>query len=111
MGQPSLEEKQEDSPKISIHAITGAPNPKTMRMVGRIGSKEVVILEDTGSTHNILDPAIVPKAGLTLPPTKTIKVKIANGELILCEGRCDQVELRVQGHIHNRFLCLNTGGL
>lgn len=84
---------------------------KNMRMVGRIGTKEVVILVNTSSTHTFLDLAIVIKAGLTLQPTKTIKVKIANGESIFCEGRCDQVALRVQGHTFTtEFYALTLGG-
>lgn len=84
-GQPTLGENQEDSPEISLHAITRAPNPKTMRIVGRISSKEVVILVDTGSTHNFLDPAIVTKASLPLQHTKTIKAKVANGDSMICD--------------------------
>ena len=52
-------DKEEVEPEISIHALCGSPNPKTMRIVGQIGRKTVVILIDTGSTHNFIDPSIV----------------------------------------------------
>jgi hypothetical protein len=53
-----------ETPKISIHAISGSPSPNTMWIVGIIQQQMVVILEDSGSTHNFLDPAIVSKACL-----------------------------------------------
>jgi hypothetical protein len=33
-------------PEISLHAITGSPNPKTMRLIGTIKSHEITILVD-----------------------------------------------------------------
>jgi hypothetical protein len=41
---------------ISSHAIAGALTPKTMRLIGKIAEKSIVILIDTGSTHSIVDP-------------------------------------------------------
>jgi hypothetical protein len=44
---------------ISLHAITGSNHPKTMRIIRRIGNQRVVILIDSGNTHNFLDSSIV----------------------------------------------------
>ena len=38
------------------------------------------------------------KVGLPLQPTKTVKVKIANGDFLSCDGKCDQAALRMQGY-------------
>lgn len=109
--QPTLIEDQEDSSKISLHAITGTPNPKTMRMIERIESKEVVILVDMGSTYNFLNPAIVTKVGLPLQHNKRIKVKIANEDSMFCDGKCDKVIVRVQGYTFTiGFYTLTLGG-
>jgi hypothetical protein len=41
---------EEEPPAISLHAITGAPDSRTMRVKGSIGSFKVVLLVDRGST-------------------------------------------------------------
>lgn len=80
-------------------------------MVERISSKEVVILVDTGNTRNFLDPAIITKASLPLQHTKIIKVKVANGDSMICDRKCDQVALRVQGYTFTTyFYALTLGG-
>jgi len=53
-----------ETPKISIHAISGSPSPNTMWIVGIIQQQMVVILVDSESTHYFLDPTIVSKACL-----------------------------------------------
>ena len=45
-GQFFLDEELE----ISLNAITGTTNPKTMRIIGVLRNQQVVILIDSGST-------------------------------------------------------------
>jgi predicted aspartyl protease len=58
--------------EISLHAIVGAPAPKTMRLIGSINHLEVVILIDTGSTHSFLDPNVAKKAKLPVHETNVV---------------------------------------
>jgi hypothetical protein len=46
-------------PKISLHAISVLPTPQTMRISGIIKEVRVVLLADTGSTHNFLSTELV----------------------------------------------------
>jgi hypothetical protein len=90
-----------ETPKISIHAILGSPSPNTMRIVGIIQHQMVVILVDSGSIYNFLDPAIVSKARLPTLTSKVIVVnvivvKVANGQLMSGEDTCPAVSIRVQ---------------
>lgn len=45
--------------EISLHALTGSLNPKTMRIKGKISVKWLTILVDTSYAHNFLDPTVV----------------------------------------------------
>ena len=40
---------------ITFYALSGTPTSGTMRVMGRIMHKPLVILIDSGSTHNFVD--------------------------------------------------------
>lgn len=86
-------------PGISIHALLGSPNPKPIRFLGHICGRVVVILVDTGSTHNLMDPSVIQKAHLPFNPTEGLSIKVANGEVVRSEGSCVAVPLHMQGNL------------
>ncbi|KAG7990589.1 hypothetical protein I3843_02G032300, partial [Carya illinoinensis] len=49
---------------ISLHAIAGAPSPKTMTLDGKIGTCLVIVLIDTGSIHSFIDANVARRAKL-----------------------------------------------
>jgi hypothetical protein len=98
-------------PEISLYAISGSLSPKTMRLVGKLKNQLVVILIDSGSTHNFIDPAVAKKARLPCITTTLIQVKVANGAQLNSEGRCNAVTLKMQGNtITTAFYVLTLGG-
>jgi hypothetical protein len=54
----------EEFPEISLSAITGTPSPKTMRIVGFIRFHRVIVLIDSGSTHNFVDAKLAASLGI-----------------------------------------------
>lgn len=67
-----------------------------MRIKGNMGSQIIVILIDSGSTHNFLDPSVVRKGNIALLEKETVKAKVANGEEISSEGRCPKLNFKLQ---------------
>lgn len=64
---------------ISLHAIAGEPSPKTMRLVGKIGTCSVIVLVDTGSTHSFIDVNVARRANLPVEEGH-LAVQVANGK-------------------------------
>ncbi|NAW49764.1 retroviral-like aspartic protease, partial [Salmonella sp. gx-f5] len=80
-------------------------------MRGSIGGERVLLLVDSGSTHNFLDSSIVRKAKLKVDTTQKLKVQVANGELVTSEGACTATTLRLQGNqFTTSFYLLTLGG-
>jgi hypothetical protein len=87
---------EEENPGISLHAITGNKHPNTMRLIRWIGSHKIIVLVDSGSTHNFLDSSISKKLNVSISREQKIKVKVANGEEVVSEGKCMQLEVQPQ---------------
>jgi len=49
-----LSDPLELEPVISINALTGFSAPQTLNIIGYIKHRKVIILVDSGSTHNII---------------------------------------------------------
>ena len=65
-----------------------------MRIWGRINHHDMVILIDSGSTHNFLDEALWKLLKL---PISTHEVRVANGDVLSTKGACNEVQIKLQG--------------
>jgi hypothetical protein len=98
-------------PEISLHAIAGSVSPTTMRLVGLLRNQRVVILLDSGSTRNFLDPALLQVVPLPVDVGVTLNVRIVNGATVVSEGVCQFVSLKIQGHhFSTNFYLIPLGG-
>ncbi|KAF5450607.1 hypothetical protein F2P56_030941, partial [Juglans regia] len=104
-------EVETEVPEISFHAIAGCISPRTMRVHGKIKNCSVIVLVDTGSTHNFLDPMIARKVGLAVKQGGQITVRVANGDSMNGEGLVQQLQFQMQGHnFTTDFFLLPLGG-
>ena len=50
-----MEEMEEVGPiGISLNSIVGITNPKTMKLLGKIGLNELIVMIDPGATNNFI---------------------------------------------------------
>lgn len=71
-----------------------APTPQKMKITGRLSKLAVVVLVDSRSTRNFLDPNTAHKAGLSVIKEGRFEVAVENGERIPYLGRCDNVKVK-----------------
>ncbi|GJU29316.1 peroxidase 64 [Tanacetum coccineum] len=77
---------QEDFAEISLHAMFGKTNVTTMKLRGTIGTTEVLILVDGGSTHNFISNSLVRELKMV-----TEFITLGNGDIITCNQLCKDV--------------------
>ncbi|TXG69870.1 hypothetical protein EZV62_004805 [Acer yangbiense] len=101
----------EETPEISLQAMIGSSNPQTMHIRGVIQTKKVVLLVDSGSTHNFLNENVAAKMGLSPTEATRFEVVVANGEKLASKGLCKGVRLVIQGvPMEVDFYLLPLGG-
>lgn len=84
---------QADLAEISFNAILGKSAGTTMKLQGTICNREVLILVDSGSTHNFVAENIVKELKLPVQFVPSFGVQIGNGEVIRCNRVCQNVEV------------------
>jgi hypothetical protein len=85
----------EEFPEISLNALTGTPNPRTMQILGVLRYHQVVILIDFGSIHNFVDTKLAASLVIQPQPQDSIRVQIANGQEVVSPGCSRAVEVKL----------------
>ena len=107
----SAQQGEGDKAVVSLHALVGIDGYQTMRVQGKIKNQVVVILIDTGSTHNFVDVNIARKGGWQLQPLASFNVTVANGEKLKVHDLCANLHVEIQGEmIISDFFVLQLRG-
>ena len=70
--------------------------PETLRFVGTLADRQVVLLVDGGSTHNFIQAELVSQLGLPCQPTLPLRVMVGNGQTLECNSLCSDVTVIIQ---------------
>ena len=79
--EPSLE-KEDMNPTIYCNAVAEITTPQILKIEGHIKKKKVIVLIDSGSTHNFIHCKIAKELNFFLYPTPKCQVMVANGGTI-----------------------------
>lgn len=91
-GEDCKENVDDEAPKmgISLHALHGNTSDTTLRLI---------ILVDSGSTHNFLDIKAARQLGCTMEATTPLKVNVADGFKIESDAKCKNFEWSTRAEI------------
>jgi hypothetical protein len=78
-------------PVISLNSLTGFSAPQTLKLIGYIKNRKVIILVDSGSTHNFIHRRISQEVNCYICVVNNFQIMIANGGSMKCGGRCENV--------------------
>ncbi|GJX58361.1 retrotransposon-related protein [Tanacetum coccineum] len=87
----------QDTPRISLNALSGVNSFQTMRVRGMVGKQPLHILVDSGSTHNFVDVRSAKRLGCKIRPTAPLLVSVANGQDIVSSYECKPFNWSIQG--------------
>ena len=96
---------------ISLNALTGFSAPQTFKLISYIKHRKVIILVDSGSTHNFIHRCISQETHCYIHVVKNFQIMIANGGSMKCGGRCENVYLQIGDyHLKSHMFSIDMGG-
>lgn len=82
-------------PHISLHALAGTSTLNTFRLYDSIAHHRMVILIDSGSTHNFIQSHVTRFLNLCSTPTQALQVIVGNGSTLGCDTTSLSVPLKL----------------
>eukprot|EP00253_Pinus_taeda_P023708 PITA_23708 len=100
------------NPTISFNALAGITTPQTIKIEGQIKKKKVIVLIDSGSTHNFIHCNVAKELNCFLYPTPKCQVMIANARTINCSRKCHNIQLSMGEYVlTSPMLSIPMGGV
>ena len=84
---------------ISCNALDGITTLETIKIEGHINKKKLIVLIDSGSTHNFIHCEIAKELNFFLYPAPECQVMIANVGTINCSGKCHNTKLSMGEYV------------
>jgi hypothetical protein len=96
---------------ISLNVLIGFFAPQTLKLIGYIKHWKVIILVDSGNTHNFIHRCISQETNCYIRVVNKIQIMIANSESMKCGGHCKNVHLQIgQYNMKSHMFAIIMGG-
>ena len=89
------------TPTISCNALVGISTPQTLKIEGYIKKKKVIVLIDSGSTHNFIHYKLAKDLNCFVYLAPEFQVMIADGGTINCLGKCNKINITMREYVTN----------
>ncbi|XP_057429344.1 uncharacterized protein LOC130722592 [Lotus japonicus] len=102
-GELSAETEDEDDAAVdgacSIMRLSSEPiQGQTMKLQGSILGVPILILVDSGATHNFISKRVVETMGWATQATPTMRILLGDGSKTTASGKCEQVSLEIANY-------------
>jgi hypothetical protein len=99
------------TPTISCNALAGISTPQTLKIEGYIKDKKVIVLIDSGSTHNFIHYNLAKYLNWFVYPVPEFQVMITDGRTINCSGKFNKINLTMGEYVMNSpMIAIPMGG-
>lgn len=97
---------------LSLCSAGGLTQPQTMKLRGKVQGETVVILIDSGASHNFISTKLVQRLGLEVDQTVTYKMRLGDGHGKQTQGCCRQLGVQLETYAFTgEFFVFELGGV
>jgi hypothetical protein len=95
---------------LSLNALSGTDSGDSLKIRALVQNQVMLILVDSGSSHNFVSRAFAVRVGLVTIAVKPMHVKVANGHALISSYQVFGVQWLAQGHtFHTDMRVLDLG--
>jgi len=96
---------------ISLNALTGFSTLQTLKLISYIKHRKVIILVDSGRTHNFIHRRIAQETHCYIHAINNFQIMIVNGGSMKCGWHCENVCLQISDyHLKYHIFSIDMGG-
>eukprot|EP00253_Pinus_taeda_P031893 PITA_31893 len=100
-----------EEPVISLHALAGISSPQTLKIKGFFKHHPVVVLIDSGSTHNFIHQRVTEVVHCFVRAVSNFQVQIVDRGTMKCERHYENIKLQMGDyHLKTHMFAINMGG-
>ena len=97
---------------ISCNAFSGISTPQTLKIEGHIKKKKLIVLIDSGSTHNFIHCKVAKELNCFLYQARECQVMVENGGTINFSRKFHNIKLTMGKYVFNSpILSIPMGGV
>jgi hypothetical protein len=96
---------------ISLNSLNVFFAPQTLKLISYIKHRKVIILVDSGSTHNFIHHHIAQETHCYIHAINNFRIMITNGGSMKCGGHCESMHLQMGDyHMKSHMFAIDMGG-
>ncbi|CAJ2649147.1 unnamed protein product [Trifolium pratense] len=110
--EEEVEEEETEAECKFIGVLGNMGEYRTMKIGGKLENIDVVVLIDSGASHNFISPNLATALGLKVKQVTEKKIKLGDGHKVVSKGICENLSLLMGGlEVRVDALVLELGGL
>ena len=90
--------------QLSLHSIEVFTTRTSLKLLGKIRNKKVIVLIDFGATHNFISVKLVKELRLEVTPTSPYSVEVGDGHKVRCQECVDPCLLNCKIYSSHRIV-------
>lgn len=98
--------------ELPLYSIGGITSPQTMKLRGKLNGEIIVIMIDSGASHNFLSRKLVQRMGIPVLQSHNFQVRLGDGSKSPTLGKCKGVSVTADTcEILSDFYVFPLGGV